>query len=48
MVVCTGAARDAVTAREQLQQQGIGLVIKPFDIDDLLACVASLLESTLD
>lgn len=39
VIVCTAATREVREIEGYLQAKGIGLVPKPFDIDDLLAAV---------
>ncbi len=41
IVVCTAAVRLARDAKEYLEGMGIGIVLKPFDIDPFLAKVRS-------
>ncbi len=41
IVVCTAAVRLAREAKEYLEGMGIGIVLKPFDIDPFLAEVRS-------
>lgn len=41
VVVCTAAVRLAREARDHLEGMGIGIVLKPFDIDPFLAEVRS-------
>ena len=39
VIVCTAAVRLARDAQDYFQDMGIGIVLKPFDIDDLVATV---------
>ena len=45
VIVCTAATRDVREIEGYLQAKGIGLVPKPFNIDDLLAAVKWAIES---
>ena len=44
VVVCTAATNAAQEMEGYLKAKGIGLVLKPFDIDDLLTAVKRALE----
>ena len=44
VIVCTAAIREVREIEGQLKSQGVGLVPKPFDIDDLLLEVQRALE----
>ncbi len=46
LVVCSGAVRELEQAGERLAQPHVAVLLKPFDIDALLATVARLLRST--
>jgi CheY-like chemotaxis protein len=48
VVVCTAAAQKVREMEGYLQSKGIGLVLKPFDIDDLLRAVAQALRTRDD
>lgn len=43
VVVCTGAVRQVTELQGHLTVMGVGIVLKPFDIDQLLAEVAASL-----
>jgi DNA-binding response OmpR family regulator len=43
ILICSGAVRELNAARERLERQGVAVLQKPFDIDELLNCVAALL-----
>jgi CheY-like chemotaxis protein len=43
VVVCTGAARQIMELDGHLRTMGVAAVLKPFDIDTLLAAVAAAL-----
>ncbi|HST89069.1 MAG TPA: response regulator [Ktedonobacterales bacterium] len=45
VIVCTAATREVREIEGYLQAKGVGLVPKPFDIDDLLAAVKWAVES---
>ncbi len=45
VVVCTAAVKAAQEMEGYLKSKGVGLVLKPFDIDDLLSAVKRALES---
>lgn len=44
IIVCTGAVRLAQELQGQLTAKNVGLVLKPFDIDDLIAEVNRVME----
>ncbi len=44
VLVCTGAVRLVRDAQDYLMSMGIGVILKPFDIDPFLAEVARRLE----
>ena len=44
VIVCTAAANDVEEMEGSLKGKGVGLVLKPFAIDDLLAAVDQALE----
>jgi DNA-binding response OmpR family regulator len=44
VIVCTAAVKSAQEMEGYLKSKGIGLVLKPFDIDDLLAAVRAQLK----
>ncbi len=46
IVLCTGAVRQVEGLKAHLDQMGIRVVIKPFNIDDLLREVADALSSS--
>ena len=48
LVVCSGAVREIEQAGERLARPHLAVLLKPFDIDALLATVARLLTSTAD
>ncbi len=39
VIICTGALRQARELEGHLKEKGVGVVLKPFDIDDLLHAV---------
>ncbi len=43
VVLCSGAARELEQAADRLAHPHLAVVLKPFDIDELLAVVATLL-----
>jgi CheY-like chemotaxis protein len=43
VMVCTAAAADATVHAARWEQPGRALLLKPFDIEDLLSCVERLL-----
>jgi DNA-binding response OmpR family regulator len=45
VIVCTAAVREARESEGFLTAKGVGLVLKPFDIDDLLLTVRKSLDS---
>ena len=45
VIVCTAATREVREIEGYLQAKGVGLVPKPFDIDDLLAAVKWAIEA---
>ena len=42
VIVCSGAVREIEQSAERLKQPQIGVLLKPFDIDELLDTVARL------
>jgi DNA-binding response OmpR family regulator len=42
ILICTGAVREASAAAARLQEQGVEVILKPFDIDALLASITKL------
>ena len=42
-IVCTGAVREVEALRVHLDEMGVQVVLKPFDIDQLLDVVRSIL-----
>ncbi|HYP41264.1 MAG TPA: response regulator [Chloroflexia bacterium] len=46
VIVCTGAVKEVREMEGYLTQKGVGLLFKPFDVDELLSLVASKLEGT--
>ncbi len=44
VIVCTGAVRQVEELQPHLAEMGVGVVLKPFDIDRLLVEVAAMLE----
>ena len=46
VIVCTGAARLVEELQVHLDTMGVGVVLKPFDIDVLLREVAQKLPTT--
>ncbi len=48
VLVCSGAAREIEQVTERLAQAHRAVVLKPFDIDDLLGTVARLLSGAAD
>lgn len=47
VIACTAAARLAEELQAHLDEMGVGVVLKPFDIDDVLAEIARKLNSPL-
>ncbi len=45
VVVCTAAVKAVQEMEGYLKAKGVGLVLKPFDIDDLLAAIRQMLSS---
>ena len=43
VIVCTGAVKEVREMEGYLTQKGVGLLFKPFDVDELLALVESKL-----
>jgi DNA-binding NtrC family response regulator len=43
VIVCTGAQDQAAEARTHLAGRRADVLLKPFDIDDLLACITRVL-----
>jgi CheY-like chemotaxis protein len=43
VLVCSAAAGDLDTVRARASRAPLGVLLKPFDIDDLLGCVAAFL-----
>jgi DNA-binding response OmpR family regulator len=48
VVICTGAVQKVREMEGYLQSKGIGLVLKPFDIDDLLRAIEQCLRTQQD
>jgi len=48
VIVCTAAVRQVEELRPHLEELGVGVVLKPFDIDHLLAEVAQVLERAVE
>jgi DNA-binding response OmpR family regulator len=48
VIVCTAAAQKVREMEGYLQSKGIGLVLKPFDIDDLLRAIKQSLRASSD
>lgn len=46
IIICTAAVKSAQEMEGYLKSKGIGLVLKPFDIEDLLAAVHVQLKAT--
>jgi DNA-binding response OmpR family regulator len=46
VVICSGAVRQLRELDGWLGEKGVGIVLKPFDIDDLLVTVRKMLNST--
>jgi CheY-like chemotaxis protein len=44
IIVCTGAVRQVEELRPHLDEMGVAVVLKPFDIDHLLAVIGKALE----
>jgi DNA-binding response OmpR family regulator len=44
VIVCTGAVREVREMEGWLREKGVGIVLKPFDIEDLLNEVARVLK----
>lgn len=44
VIICTGLSHAAAALREQLKPLNVELLIKPFDIDELLATVKRMIE----
>ena len=45
IIICTGALDEVAEARARLAGLRADVLLKPFDIDDLLACVTRVLET---
>ena len=45
VLVCSTAIHDLQERRDWLEKKGIGVLPKPFDLDDLLSCVSGMLKS---
>lgn len=43
IIVCTGALEEAAEARTRLAGRRADVLLKPFDIDDMLTCIARVL-----
>ena len=43
VIVCTAAAKAVEEMESYLQATGVGLVLKPFDVDDVLAAIQRVL-----
>jgi DNA-binding response OmpR family regulator len=48
VIVCTAAVRQAHEMEGYLQSKGVGLVLKPFHIDDLLRAITMALRARQD
>ena len=48
VIVCSGAVREIEQAAARLERQHVAVVLKPFDIDDLLVSVERLLSLVAD
>jgi DNA-binding response OmpR family regulator len=48
VIVCTAAVRQAHEMEGYLQSKGVGLVLKPFHIDDLLRAITTALRARQD
>jgi CheY-like chemotaxis protein len=48
VIICTAAVNKVREMEGYLQSKGIGLVLKPFDIDDLLEAVRRALQPQQD
>ncbi len=48
VVVCTAAVRQVEELQPHLDDMGVAVVIKPFDIDHLLAVIARALDAPAD
>jgi CheY-like chemotaxis protein len=46
VIVCTGAVKEVREMEGYLTQKGVGLLFKPFDVDELLALVGSKLSES--
>ena len=46
VIICTAAVQKVREMEGYLQSKGIGLVLKPFDIDDLLRAIEQALQSS--
>ncbi len=44
VVLCTGAVEEVEPLKAHLDQQGVHVMIKPFNIDDLLKVIAATIE----
>lgn len=44
IIICTAAVRQITELREHLIEMGVGVVLKPFDIDRVLAGITAMLE----
>lgn len=42
VIVCTGAVHEIEEMRERLEARSVAIVIKPFEIDELLASVSAV------
>lgn len=45
VVICSAALHDLQEKESYLNERGVGILVKPFDLDDLYACVRSMLET---
>jgi DNA-binding response OmpR family regulator len=45
IVVCSAALQDLRAKESYLNDRGVGILVKPFDIDDLYTCVRTTLET---
>ncbi len=42
LIVCTGAVRDIEEIRDRLEAESVAIILKPFEIDQLLATIADV------
>ncbi len=48
VIVCTGAVREIEEMRDRLEAQSVAIVIKPFEIDELLTTIGSVRKHPAD